>query len=76
VYVITCCAKVGFFYLWKIVTTRASPLGIPRDIYRGRTQIRDKLSITRCCSPSCRCSGVIAELDFLPVVLEASGGCC
>ena len=34
-----------FFYLCKIVTTRASPLGIPRDIYRGRTQIRVKMSI-------------------------------
>jgi hypothetical protein len=29
----------------KIVTNRASPLGIPRDIYRGRTQFRVKMSI-------------------------------
>jgi hypothetical protein len=36
-------AFVMFFYLCKIVTTRASPLGIPRDIYRGRTQIRVKM---------------------------------
>ena len=34
-----------FFYSCKIVTTRASPLGIPQDIYRGRTQIRVKMSI-------------------------------
>ena len=27
-----------FFLFVKIVTTRASLLGIPRDIYRGRTQ--------------------------------------
>jgi hypothetical protein len=33
----------AFFCLCKIITTRASPLGIPLDIYRGRTQIRVKM---------------------------------
>jgi hypothetical protein len=37
-----------------------------------------KCQLLRWCSPlwSCRCSGVVPELDFLPVILEASGGCC
>jgi len=68
----------GFFLFVKLVTTRASPLGIPRDIYRGRTQFRVKRQLLRCCGPlwSCRCSGVAVELEFLPFILEDSGGCC
>jgi magnesium-transporting ATPase (P-type) len=43
-----------FIYL-KIVTTRASPLGIPRDIYRGETLIRVKISITQMLWSCCCC---------------------
>jgi hypothetical protein len=70
--------RLGFFLFVKIVKTRASPLGIPRDIYRDRTKFRVKSQLLRCCGPlwSCRCSGVGVELDFLPLTLEASGGCC
>jgi hypothetical protein len=32
-----------FFYLCKIITTRASPLGIPRDICRGRHHFQNLL---------------------------------
>ena len=71
-------ASSSFFLFVKLVTTRASPLGIPRDIYRGRTQFRVKSQLLRCCGPlwSCRCTGVAVELDFLRVILEESGGCC
>ena len=32
---------VGFFFLFvKVVTTRGSPFGISRDIYRGGTPVR------------------------------------
>jgi len=38
---------MGFFFIFKgYFTTRVSPLGISRGIYRGGTQIRVKMSVS------------------------------
>ena len=42
-----------FFYLYKVVTTRGSPFGISRDIYRGGTPVRVDYIIGVVCWP-CR----------------------
>jgi hypothetical protein len=61
-----------FFYLCKIVTTRASPQGIPRDIYRGETQSQNAYFL----DVAVRYGLVVAQLGFPSLIQAASGGCC